>query len=125
MRRIDWSMPTLCLDRAFVEQAKDGAFARDIAGSFLRWALPGEALARLGDFLAELGDPGPNVIRLAGVPRPALPAQPTAPYRVYLGRDKDCDLALPGMVLRLTNLQARDAPRDPAHDWIWFRAYLR
>ena len=29
----------LCLDRAFVEHPKDGAFARDIAAGFLRWAL--------------------------------------------------------------------------------------
>src|SRR5260370_1024799 len=32
----------LCLDRAFVEHPKDGAFARDITASFLRWAIPKE-----------------------------------------------------------------------------------
>ena len=30
----------LCLDRAFVEHPKDGAFARDITASFLRWGIP-------------------------------------------------------------------------------------
>lgn len=111
----------LCLDRAFIEHAKDGAFARDIAASFLNWVLPGPAQAGLGGFLEELGDLGPNVIRFKGAPSPAAPSPPSALYRVYLGADKDADLALPGCALRITNLQARDGPRDPQHDWLWLR----
>jgi hypothetical protein len=110
----------LCLDRAFVEHPKDGAFARDIATSFLRWALSQDQQATLVGFLSELGDLGPNVIRLSRN-APAPTGGPGPLYRVYLGQDKDAEQALPGAVLRLTNLQAREGPRDPQHDWIWIR----
>jgi hypothetical protein len=110
----------LCLDRAFIEHEKDGPFARDLTASFLRWALPEAQQAAIGGFLNELGDLGPNVIRLSRTP-PAPPGSPGPLYRVYLGRDKDAAQPLGGMVLRLTNLQARDGPRDPRHDWIWIR----
>ncbi|MDQ7246834.1 hypothetical protein [Dongia sedimenti] len=109
----------LCLDRAFIEHAKDGRFAGDITASFLRWVLPEAAQKELGGFLQELGDLGPNVIRFKGLAGP-LP-QPSALHRVYLGQDKDAGLDLTGLTLRLTNLQARDGPRDPGHDWIWIR----
>jgi len=111
----------LCLDRAFVEHPKDAAFARDITASFLRWGLPGAALAGLGGFLSELGDLGPNVIRFKGAPAPVPSAAPSALHRVYLGRDKDAAVDFTGASLRVTNLQAREGPRDPRHDWIWIR----
>jgi len=120
----------LCLDRAFVEHAKDGAFARDITASFLRWVLPGEDQARIADFLTEIGDLGPNVIRMAGrmagrMPVPVSPKRPSALHRVYLGSDKDVECALSGKILRISNLQARDGPRAPEHDWIWIRVFLK
>lgn len=110
----------LCLDRAFIEHPKDGAFARDISASFLRWALLAEQQAEIVGFLEELGDLGPNVIRLSRTP-PQPSRDAGALYRVFLGRDKDAEHALPGALLRMTNLQARDGPRDPRHDWIWIR----
>jgi len=110
----------LCLDRAFIEHPKDGAFARDITASFLRWALSEAQQGAIADFLNELGDLGPNVIRLARTAMPP-PRSPGPLHRVFLGRDKAAELALPGALLRLTNLQARDGPRDPQHDWIWIR----
>src|SRR4051794_34674559 len=91
----------LCLDRAFIEHPKDGAFARDITTSFLRWILPEAALKRLGGFLLELGDLGPKVIRLKGAPMPVAATGPTALYRVFLGQDKDAAEDLEGMALRL------------------------
>jgi hypothetical protein len=112
----------LCLDRAFVEHAKDGAFARDITTSFLRWVLPEAAQKEIGGFLQELGDLGPNVIRFKGAPAPVPAAPPSALYRVYLGQDKDASADLGELSLRLTNLQAREGLRDPQHDWIWIRA---
>lgn len=115
---------TLCLDRAFVEHPKDGAFARDITASYLRWALGASEQEALADVLAELGDLGPNVIRLAGAPAPAIPAQPTELYAAYLGRSKQGERLLPGKRLLFNNLQARDGPRDPRHDWIWIRILL-
>src|SRR5581483_2167106 len=45
---------TLCLDRAFVEHPKDGAFARDITASFLRWAVGDAEHGVIADLLAEL-----------------------------------------------------------------------
>lgn len=116
---------TLCLDRAFIEHGADGAFARDLTASFLRWVFPEDERAELADFLAELGNMGPKVIRLASARLPELPSQQTEAYRVYLGRDKTCEFVLPAKILRLNNLQARDAPRDPAQDWLWLRAYLK
>jgi hypothetical protein len=110
----------LCLDRAFIEHPTDGAFARDITASFLRWSLSPDQQLGIGPFLSELGDLGPNVIRLARTPMPP-PSVPGPLHRVFLGRDKDAEQTLPGAVLRLTNLQAREGPRDPQHDWIWIR----
>jgi hypothetical protein len=115
----------LCLDRAFIEHAKDGPFARDITASFLRWILPETVQREVGGFLQELGDLGPNVIRLKGAPAPVAKAEPSALHRGYLGRDKDAVLDLGEIALRLTNLQARDGPRDPQHDWIWIRVVHR
>jgi len=111
----------LCLDRAFVEHPKDGAFARDIATSFLRWVLSPDQQEPLSGFLSELGDLGPNVIRFARASVEVPPGSPGPLYRVYLGREKDAEQALPGVLLRLTNLQAREGLRDPQHDWIWIR----
>lgn len=115
----------LCLDRAFIEHAKDGPFARDITASFLRCILPEAAQSGVGAFLQELGDLGPNVIRFKGPPAPIATAEPSALQRVFLGRDKDAAVDLGDVALRLTNLQARDGPRDPQHDWIWIRVVRR
>jgi hypothetical protein len=109
----------LCLDRAFVEHPKDGAFARDIAASFLRWVLSSESQSAVAEFLNELGDLGPNVIRMCRTP-PAT-AAPGPLYRAFVGQTKDAEQPLLGVTLRLTNLQAREGPRDPRHDWIWIR----
>lgn len=111
----------LCLDRAFIEHPKDGAFARDLTASFVRWAVPAGDQEVLRGFLREIGDFGPNVIRLASASPPAPVGAPTPLYRVYLGEHKEAELALPSARLKLTNLQARDGPRDPQHDWIWIR----
>jgi hypothetical protein len=116
----------LCLDRAFVEHPKDGPFARDIAASFLRWAVPPEEQRRdgLADFLREMGDLGPNVIRLAGPATPPRSKEKASSlHQVYLGERKEAELLLTGVCVRLTNLQAREGPRDPRHDWIWIRAF--
>jgi hypothetical protein len=110
----------LCLDRAFIEHPKDAPFARDITASFLRWALSANQLAGIRPFLDELGNLGPNVIRLPrAAPEPA--GNPGPLHRAFIGNEKAAEQALPGALLRLTNLQARDGPRDPQHDWIWIR----
>jgi hypothetical protein len=111
---------TLCLDRAFIEHPKDGPFARDIAAGYLRWALSADQQAAIGGFLNELGDLGPNVIRLSRTP-PVPSGDPSPLYRVFLGSEKTAEQSFPGAVLRLNNLQAREGSRDPRHDWIWIR----
>jgi hypothetical protein len=114
----------LCLDRAFLEHPRDGAFARDLTVSFLRWSLSPAELEAIAGFLRELGDLGPNVIRLGNAPAAPV-GDPSPPYRVFLGRDRDLDIDFPDRRLRLVNLQARDGPRDPRHDWIWLQLCKR
>jgi hypothetical protein len=111
----------LCMDRAFIADRKNGAFARDIARSFLNWALPAGDRAKIGDLIEEIGNmaaAGAPVIRHASMPDPVLPARPSAGYRVFLGIDKDCDIDLGARKLRLVNLlpAAAGGGKD---DWIW------
>jgi hypothetical protein len=114
----------LCLDRAFIEHPRNGVLARDLAASFLRWSLSEEEQIAIAGFLRELGDLGPNVIRLGKPPAPP-DGEPSPTYRVFLGRDKEYDTDFPDRRLRLVNLQARDGPRDPQHDWIWLQLHKR
>src|ERR1700745_581006 len=85
---------TLCLDRQFVERPTDAAFARDIARSFLIWALPAGAQAEARSLIDEIGDLRPlsiPVIRHAGVPQPVLPRFPSPGYRTFLGYQGEHD----------------------------------
>src|SRR5262249_43432864 len=88
----------LCLDRAFVEHAKESPFARDIAASLLRWAVPppAQAVVALADFLRDMGDLGPNVIRLAGTVPPPRRGPASDLYQTYLGERKEAVLPLTG-----------------------------
>ena len=111
----------LCMDRVFVADRKNGAFARDITRSFLNWALPASDRAKIAGLIEEIGNmaaSGAPVIRHASVPDPVLPAQPSAGYRVFLGIDKDCDINLGARKLRLVNLLPAEE-RGGKDDWIW------
>lgn len=111
----------LCMDRAFIADRKNGAFARDITRSFLNWALPAGDRAKIAGLVEEIGNmaaTGAPVIRHASVPDPILPVRPSAGYRVFLGNDKDCDIDLGARKLRLVNLLPADA-RGGKDDWLW------
>jgi len=77
----------LSLDMSFVDDKKDGMFARDIAKSFLHSALP-RADARSGTMLADeiaFRHEFP-VITPASSPRPQLPAEPTPGFLAFTGQ---------------------------------------
>ncbi len=91
----------LHLDRRFVEDARNAPFARDIAKSFLSWAIDGaEAtplVANIADFRAS---PVPPLSRSRG-PAPAKPAG--AGYAVYLGNEPSATELINGMQVALAN----------------------
>ena len=96
----------LVLSRVFVDDLKDGVFARDIVKSFLLAALAGSGDQRLNDLINEIQYPlfhGPGVI----VPTPSadmkLPEAPTRCYQVYLGRQTAGTLDLGDRRLGLEN----------------------
>ncbi len=77
----------LSLDMSFVGDEKDGMFARDIAKSFLRAALPradANSAAVLADEIAFRHEF--PVITHATLPRPPLPAEPTPGFLAFTGQ---------------------------------------
>lgn len=121
---------TLCLDRAFIEHAKDGASARDIAKRFLDWVLPEADRALVASLIDEIGDMQSctaPVIRYADAPIPDLSHFPSPGYRTFLGYQGDFDQDLATTHLRFVNLNWQRRPLDvvtpPGYDaetmWIW------
>jgi hypothetical protein len=93
----------LALDRDFVEDEHNGAFARDIAKSFLGLALrneQGEVERTLIANIASLAS-APVIVR-GPVPPPPPPDQ-SGGYAVYLGQRVVVELALEGTRLTLRN----------------------
>lgn len=96
----------MTLSRAFVDDPADGVFARDVAKSFLRAAMPADDLPDVETLANEIGlpradPPGTTTVRRA--PPPALPARPTPPYRVFLGEDAEWSRTLEASTIRLRN----------------------
>jgi hypothetical protein len=96
----------LALDRDFVEDARDGPFARDIAKSFLLWALrhePGPAARPLIANIANPAAAGTPVIAHTGT----MPGPPSADSSggsdVFLGQRLAAKLALAGASVALRN----------------------
>lgn len=127
---------TLCLDRAFIEHTKDGAFARDIAKSFLGWVLPEVDRLQVTSVIDEIGDIRAGVmpvLRRADAHLPDLPRFPSPAYRTFLGYQGDVDLDLTLANLRFVNLNWRRRPLDvatpPGYDaetmWIRLIAHRR
>jgi hypothetical protein len=98
----------LALARSFIDDPAKAVFARDVAKSFLRFAVPREDEAAVGDLANEIEFPkeleGYDIARAA--PDPKLPAHPTAGYLVYLGKRPLYRRALSKGTLRLENLRA-------------------
>lgn len=80
----------MTLERRFIDDARQGMFARDIAKSLLRVATPRDGPAELADLINEIefdrAGVSVPVISAGGRPRPTLPQPPTRGYLVYLGQ---------------------------------------
>jgi hypothetical protein len=99
------------LARSFVDDAQGGVFARDIAKSFLRAALPADDLPDMETLANEIEHPrqdapGTTTVRLR--PAPDLPRDPTPAYEVYLGRSPSFSRTLEACVVELRNSAGGD-----------------
>ena len=95
----------LLLARSFVDDAVNGTFARDIAKSLLRCAVPRENQADVADLANEIefqfssGRP----VLTARQDLPKLPDSPTLGYQVFLGKEKRYEQLFSRCVVRLEN----------------------
>jgi hypothetical protein len=99
------------LARSFVDDPLAGVFARDIAKSFLRAALPADDLPDMETLANEIEHPredapGTTTVRLR--PAPDLPSTPTPAYEVYLGRAPSFSRTLEACVVELRNSRGGD-----------------
>lgn len=95
----------LALARSFIDDATNGIFARDIAKSLLRAAVPRENQPDIEDLTNEiefLFSSGRAVIT-AQQDLPKLPDQPSVGYQVFLGREKLYEQVFSRCVVRLEN----------------------
>ena len=96
---------TLVLDRAFVDHKQNGIFARDIAKSFLRHAIPLTDERAVNDLANEIEFPrnleGYEIMRTG--PDPQLPPRPTPGYLVFLGEQPLYEQRLKQSLVRLQN----------------------
>ena len=96
----------LVLARVFVDDPRDGVFARDIVKSFLLAVFGDSGDPGLQDLINEIQYllfHGPGVIGRTPPADIKLPKAPTRCYQVYLGRQPACTLDLAGHSLRLEN----------------------
>jgi hypothetical protein len=96
----------LGLDRAFVEDASKGPYARDIAKSFLTWTLrqePSPGARALIANIANLAASGTPVIVRAGAMPPPPSADSSGGYDVYLGQRVAARLSLASASVALRN----------------------
>lgn len=101
----------MTLSRAFVDDPADGVFARDVAKSFLRAAMPADDLPDVETLANEIelsraDSPGTAAVRRS----PAIPAEPTPPYRVYLGQAAEWSRTLEASTIRLRNGSGEGGP---------------
>ena len=95
----------LSLARSFVDHKTNGIFARDIAKSLLRAAIPKDKQGAIEDLANEIEFPGAikgqTIVNVR--PPPKLPPAPTAGYLTYLGKRRDFELKISEYQLRLEN----------------------
>lgn len=103
----------LSLKRSFVDDQFNGIFARDIAKSMLRAAIPAANEAAINDLANEIefpkDMPGYDVARTK--PDPRLPAQPTPGYQVFIGQRKSFVQTLSLVRVSLENVEGADGAR--------------
>lgn len=99
----------LGLDRAFVDDSRNGVFARDIVKSFLAW-IDRKPSPRLGSLIANLSDFSNSrgtVILMRGPAPPPPPPDGTGTYGVYLGRDQSAKFTDDAIDLAFTNFPGK------------------
>lgn len=96
----------LVLKRSFIDDATNGIFARDIAKSLLRAAVPRENQPDVADLANEIeflySSSKPALTARTDLPK--IPEQPTLGYQVYLGQEKRYEQVLSRCVVRLENV---------------------
>jgi hypothetical protein len=87
----------LDLARAFVDHPMNTVFARDIAKSLIRTAVPAPDLPAVETLANEIEFPrsAPGIQQARLRPAPATPGQPSAGYRAFLGQGPSFDRSLP------------------------------
>lgn len=100
----------LILARSFINDRREGIFARDIAKSFLRSATPrpdGSYIADLAneiEFRLQDSQSAIPIIRHSSIVIPPLPERPSAGYLTFLGRESLYQKVCHESVIRLENL---------------------
>jgi hypothetical protein len=94
---------SLGIARSFIKDARNGVFARDIAKSFLAWAIrnPPPPVGNLIANLADLSGSGGTVIMRGSAPQP--PPDSTGLYAVYLGDSAGATVTDNGVTLTFRN----------------------
>ena len=103
----------LMLSRVFVDDLKDGVFARDMVKSLLSAVFAGSGDQGLNDLVNEIQYVlfhGPGVIVRTPPADVILPEAPTRCYEVYLGRQPACTLDLGDRRLGLENRRVGETP---------------
>jgi hypothetical protein len=93
----------LVVERSLVDHKTNGAFARDIAKSFLRSAIPQEDEGAIADLVNEIEFPpaGSGQSVVTARPPPKLPSKQTPGYLVYVGKRSLFEQTLTRCRLRL------------------------
>ena len=92
----------LVLSRAFIDDAREGIYARDISKSFLRAATPDADRTALGELANEFEfSHSFPVVVAASEERPQLPAQPSPGFEVFLGLRERVEQSLSTCTLML------------------------
>ncbi len=93
----------LGLERSFIG-GPDAAFARDIAKSFLRWALSGPAASEAESLIANISDlQGAGSVLMRGHSLPP-PLDTSGLYAIFLGSHEHGETRFAGMQTGMTNL---------------------
>lgn len=102
----------LWLRRSFIDAGGSEPVARQVVQRFLREAPPGEDVQRLDRLADEIqyGDAASHAPGAAAPPKVGLPAQPSAGYLAFMGKQKTYQKALGESRLQILNYRDRYGP---------------
>ena len=93
----------LLLARSFIADPQNSSFARDIAKSFILFAVPRADAPALKDLVDEIQFRDlKGTVLMRGEP-PKLPSEPSPAYRAFAGEQPEARLALPGAEITFRN----------------------